>query len=475
MTAIDSLIFGRRLRHHRKLAGLTLAQLGHRVGRPAPYLSMLENGRRAPKAAHIAELAQALGVATHDLIDPEPPSRRAELEIELERMQGDSRFGHLNLPYVRPSPSLSDELLTHLVGLYRALDGGAGITNTGRSRLRRANADVGAWIRGNDGYLSDVEAVATGILHAVGYGADGPLSSRTLLDIAAHLGFRIEAVEDMVPGLRSVTDTRRGVIFIAQRNELRTRQARKAILQTLAGRLLGHGEAENTEEYLRQRIETAYLAGAILVPERAAVSRLRSAHESRDLSIEDLKELFYVSYEMAAWRFINLATEHLAIHSHLLVVGEDGIVTKGYANDGVPLTVDPAGGVEAQPVCRRWGAAAVFDSPDKFDVHTQYTDTPVGTYFCVTHMEPDRPHSVTVGVPFQAAQWFRGRETEQRARSRCPDPACCLLPTPEQATVWDGKLEVSVRTQARLLGRLASDPYPNIRDRRVYDLVERHS
>ncbi|MGH8912763.1 MAG: XRE family transcriptional regulator, partial [Acidimicrobiia bacterium] len=295
-----------------------------------------------------------------------------------------------------------------------------------------------------------------------------------LLDIAAHLGFRVEAVDDMVSGLRSVTDTRTGRIYIAQRNELRTRQARKAILQTLAGRLLGHTEAADTEEFLRQRVETAYLAGAILVPEGAAVGRLRTAMEGRDLSIEDLKELFYVSYEMAAWRFVNLATRHLAIPSHLLVAGEDGLVVKGFANDALPFTTDPAGGVEAQPVCRRWGAAAVFDSPDKFDVHAQYTDTPAGTYFCVTHMEPDRPFSVTVGVPFRSAQWFRDRDTERRAQSRCPDPACCLLPTPDQTTIWEGKLEVSVRTQNRLLGRLASDPYPNIRDRRVYDLVERH-
>src|SRR5680860_76213 len=103
---VDPLVFGRRLRHHRKRAGLTLQQLGDEIGRPAPYLSMLENGRRTPKPAHIAELAQALGVDASELVDSAPPSRRAEMEIELERMQGDSRFGHLDLPYVRPSPSL---------------------------------------------------------------------------------------------------------------------------------------------------------------------------------------------------------------------------------------------------------------------------------------------------------------------------------------------------------------------------------
>lgn len=475
MTTIDVLTFGRRLRHHRKRAGLTLQQLGDMVERPAPYLSMLENGRREPKLSHIADLAQALGIDTSELMAPEAPTARAEMEIELERMQSDSRFAHLNLPYVRPSSSLSDEILQHLVGLYRAMSGGTGVANTGRSRLRAANARVSSWIRDQDGYLSDVEAVARGILEVAEHRTEGPLPSRTLLDIAAHLGFQIEAIDDMVPGVRSIIDERSGRIYIAQRNELRTRQARKAILQTLAGRLLGHGEPADVEDFLRQRVETAYLAGAILVPEQAAVSRLRASMGQRDISIEDLKELFYVSYEMAAWRFINLATEHLGIRSHLMVAGEDGLVVKGYANDVLPFNTDPEGGVEAQPVCRYWGASAVFDSEDKFDVHAQYTDTGAGTFLCVTHMEPDRPYSVTVGVPFEAAQWFRHRRTERRATSGCPDPGCCRRPTAEQLAAWEGKLEVTVRTQDRLLGRLASDPYPSVSDRRVYDLVERRS
>lgn len=472
---LDSLTFGRRLRHHRKQAGLTLKQLGERVGRPAPYLSMLENGRRTPGSELIERLAAAVAVEVESLVDPEPPSVRAQLEIELERMQAEPRFSGLRLPYVRPSPAVSDQVLAHLVGLYRALDSGAGVSNTGRSRLRRANAAVGAWVREHNGYLSDLESVASGLLDAVGHQGSGPLSSRTLIDIASHVGFEIEAVDDMVHGLRSVTDLRNGRIYIAQRNELRTRQARKAVLQTLARRLLAHSDAADIDEFLRQRVETAYLASAILVPERAVVPSLQRSKEARDLAIDDIKELFYVSYEMAAWRFVNLATERLDIRTHLAVTDENGLVRKGYANDGLPFRTDPAGGIEALPVCRRWGAMAVFDSADRFDVHTQYTDTPTGTFFCVTHVEPDRPFAVSVGVPFRSAQWFRGRETERRAVSSCPDPACCLLPTAEQVTAWDGQIEVSVRTQERLLGRLASDPHPGGRDRRVHDLVERHA
>lgn len=471
---IDALTFGRRLRYYRRQAGLTLQSLGEMVGRPAPYLSMLENGRREPKLSHIADLAEALDVEISTLLDPAPPTRRAEMEIELERMQSDPRFASLDLPYVRPSPTLSDELLTHLVGLYRALAGGTMLEDTGRSRLRAANANLRRWLTEQNGYLSDIEAVAAGVLEKVGYSGEGPLSSRSLLDIAEHLGFRIEAVEDMVPGARSVIDHRNGRIYIAQRNELRTRQARKAILQTLGGRFLGHTDAADSDQFLRQRMESAYLAAAILVPEASVVRRLRADKAQRDISIEDIKELYYVSYEMAAWRFVNLATERLGIDTHLVVSEESGLVLKGYSNDEVPFVTDPEGGIEAQPVCRHWGAAAVFNSEDKFDVHAQYTDTSAGTYFCLTHMEPDRPFAVTIGVPFEAAQWLRHRDTDRRATSRCPEPDCCRQPTPEQSAKWDGKIEVSARSQDRLLGLLASDPYPNLRDRMIYDLVERY-
>lgn len=473
---MDSLVFGRRLRHHRKQAGLTLAQLGERVGRPAPYLSMVENGRRQVRPEQAAEFAAALGLAVEELVSEEAPSRRAGLEIELERMQSDPRFqAALSLPYVRPSPSLSDEVLEHLVGLYRALARGAAVADTGRSRLRRANAAVSAWIADRDGYLPGLEEVASRVLAAAGHDSDGPLSSRTLLDIAAHLGLTVEAVEDMVPGIRSVTDTRTGRIYIAQRNELRTRQARKAILQTLAGRLLGHDEPTDIEAFLRQRVETAYLAAAILVPERAVVPHLREAHQERDISVEDIKEVFYVSYEMAAWRFTNLATHHFDIHTHLLVTDESGSIMKAYRNDGLPMNTDQFGGMEAQPACRQWGAVAVFASADKFDVHAQYTDTLAGTYFCVTHLEPDRPFAVTLGAPFDDSRWFRDRHVKRRASSRCPEPECCRIPTPEQLKRWEGHITVSPRVQEVLLGRLASDPYPNEHDRRIFDLVERHS
>jgi transcriptional regulator with XRE-family HTH domain len=55
--ALDSLVLGRRVRHHRGKAGLTLDQLGAAVGKPAPYLSLLENGKKEPKVNLLLDVA----------------------------------------------------------------------------------------------------------------------------------------------------------------------------------------------------------------------------------------------------------------------------------------------------------------------------------------------------------------------------------------------------------------------------------
>ena len=57
-----------------------------------------------------------------DLLGAEPPSRRAALEIELERLQRSPLYASLDLPEVRISPRLPIDVLEALVGLQHELD-----------------------------------------------------------------------------------------------------------------------------------------------------------------------------------------------------------------------------------------------------------------------------------------------------------------------------------------------------------------
>ena len=84
---IDPLVFGHRVRHYRKLAGMTLDDLGARVGRPAPYLSLLENGKKEPKLGLINDLSVALGVDVAHLLELERTLHRYRVESTTSKEQ----------------------------------------------------------------------------------------------------------------------------------------------------------------------------------------------------------------------------------------------------------------------------------------------------------------------------------------------------------------------------------------------------
>src|SRR3954454_3043879 len=94
---LDLITFGQRLRHLRKARGLTLAELGERVGRAPSQLSLLENGRREPRVSLLRQLATELDVGVDELLSRKPPSRRAQLEIALDQAQHDPLYTGLGL------------------------------------------------------------------------------------------------------------------------------------------------------------------------------------------------------------------------------------------------------------------------------------------------------------------------------------------------------------------------------------------
>jgi predicted transcriptional regulator/transcriptional regulator with XRE-family HTH domain len=466
--SIDPVVFGQRLRHYRRRRGLTLEELGATIGRPAPFLSLVENGKREPKLSQISALAESLGVSVADLLDEEPPNRRARLEIALERAQQHPRYSELGLPYLKPSARLPDDAIDHIVTLFDQIVTREVEAATDSNELRLANAEIGRMIHDANGYLPAIERVAVAALERCGYSGPGALTSRHLTDLVASLGFRIRFVDDMPSTVRSVVDQATRRIYVAQRNELRTRQARKAILQTVGGMLLGHREPSSAREYLQQRLETAYFAAAVLVPEISAVPFLQAAQRERDLSVEDIKEQFYVSYEMAAQRFTNLATQHLGLATHFLRNDSDGTIWKSYANDGILLPVDDQGGSEGQRLCRMWGARTAFSSADKFAIHHQFTDTPTGSYWCATHIATDLSgHAFTIGVRFEDARQFRGRRTNLHRKSSCPNGSCC-------ATTGSALPPVFTRTQHRLVSLLAPG-LAGPEKATVEDFIERHA
>ncbi|MHA7208333.1 helix-turn-helix domain-containing protein [Arthrobacter sp. MDT1-65] len=473
--ALDLISLGRRVRHLRKAKGMTLDDLGAVVGTAASQLSLLENGRREPKLGMLQGLAGALGVTIDELLGAGPPSRRAALEIELERAQRGPLYESLGLPKVRISSRLPLEVLESLVGLQAELERRLNEQVATPEEARRANAELRAIMRERNNYFPEIEAEAQTVLDAVGYAA-GPVSQHLIADIAAHLGFTLHHVGDLPHSTRSVTDLKNRRIYLTQ-SERTDHDPRSVLLQALGHYVLGHRTPDNYGEFLRQRVATNYFAAALLLPERPAVEFLRRAKVSKEIAVEDIRDNFAVSYETAAHRFTNLATEHLEIRTHFQKTHKSGIIYKAYENDGVTFPQDHTGAIEGQPSCRRWTSRVVFDVQDKFRAYNQYTDTPSGTYWCTARTEraAGGEFSLSIGVPYAQVKWFRGRDTDIREKSTCPDESCCRQPPSDLAREWAGHAWPSARAHSHLLAAMPPGAFPGVDETEVYSFLATHS
>lgn len=471
----DLVIFGHRLRAARRAKNMTLDDLGAVVGRPAPYLSLVENAKREPKLTLVHQLATALGTTTADLLSPVAPNERARLEIGIERAQDDPIYANLGLPRLRPSAKVPDEALSHVLELYGALKERTEVSAATPEAARIANNELRASLEARDNHLSEIEEVASTALAAVGYGGTGAVPQGMMTDLAAHFGFTVHFDAGVPDSLQSVSDLRNRRIYVPQRDTLRTRAARTVVLRTLGHFALGHEEASDFSTFLRNRVEANYFARAVLIPETAAVPLILQAKADFDLSIEDLKELFYVSYSMAAHRFANLITHHADIKIHYVRSDVHGTIWRAWANDGFVFPVADDGTVIGQRLCQRLGARAVFASEDRYSLHHHFVDTPTGTFFEVSHvLVDDRDHSITVGTPFESSRWFRGRDTSIHSESECPDGACCAA-DPTLSARWAGQVRASAYEQPQLLAVSPSGTFPGIDAVALYEFLESRS
>jgi XRE family transcriptional regulator, fatty acid utilization regulator len=471
---LDLGVFGQRLRHARRARGLTLAELGERVGRAPSVLSLIENGRREPKLSLIEALAAALSVPAAELLRRQPPSRRAQLEIALAEAQQDPVYRELGLPHLRVGARVPSDVIEHLLALYGELRKQRAKPTATPEEAREANAGLRAMMRERGNYFAEIEQEAAAALATAGY-TGGALSQGMLLSVVSHHGFTVRYVRDLPRSARSVTDLRDRRIYLKQES-IGMHTPRTILLQTLGHFVLGHSAPEDFADFLRQRVEANYFAAAVLVPEQQAAAFLREAADAKSLSVEDLRDVFSVSYEMAAHRFTNLATHHLGLPCHFVKNDEGGIIYKAYENDGVVFPADATGAIEGQRMCRQWSGRQVFTADDRFSPYYQYSDTPSGTYWCAAFIDQSRERgfAITLGVPFEHSRWFRGRETLIRRTSACPDGECCQRPPAALAARWEGRAWPSARAHSHILSALPTGSFPGVDQADVFNFLERH-
>ncbi|AYG04216.1 helix-turn-helix transcriptional regulator [Gryllotalpicola protaetiae] len=473
---VDLVTVGRRIRHFRTARGLTLDQLGAKVEAAPSQLSLVENGRREPKLSLLRALAAALEVELSELISDEAPDARSALEIELTRAQASVLYASTGLPVVRPTRGTPTEVLEALVGMHRELARRTREQIATPEQARRANTEQRERMRAQDNYLPDIEQEAEDRVKATGH-TQGALTHREVATMAEQLGFELLYVDDLPRSTRSITDLEHGRIFLPPASIPGGHGLRSMALQAIAHRVLGHEAPGDYATFLKQRLEINYFAAACLMPRSAAVAYLQGAKKRRELAVDDFRDAFGTTHESAAMRLTNLATAHLDLKVHFLRVGYDGAIYRVYENDGLPLPADVTGAVEGQFACRKFGARAALASNQHTTALAQYTDTPAGTFWCETQVGSgdDGRFSITFGVPFDDAKWFRGRETTVRAVSTCPDPRCCQNAPDELEERWHRAAWPSARAHTHILSPLPSGNFPGVDDAELYEFLERHS
>ena len=474
--ALDRMILGKRIRHFRTSAGLTLEQLGERVGVVASQLSLVENGRREPRLGLLQAIARELDLDPAELLKREAPDQRSALEIELERAQASSSYAKLGLPRVKSPKALGDEALESLVGLHRELARRSRAAATTSEEARRANTAIRLKMRERDNYIQDIELVASDLMRRIGH-STGAVTHREVAMLAEMLGFTLIFVDELPSNTRSVTDLENGRIYLPPASIPGGHGLRSLALQAMAHRVLGHPEPSSYAEFLEQRLQINYFAAACLIPEARAVDFLQQAKRNRNLAIEDLRDAFGVTHEAAAHRFTNLATRHLDLTVHHYRADGAGALVRGYENDDLPFPTDDTGSIEGEVLCRKWGGRTAFNRTNRTSEYYQYTDTPSGTFWTSvqTGEAEQGPFAIACGVAFDDTRWFRGRDTTVRKNSTCPDPSCCRTPEADLLERWEGKAWASARMHAHVLAPLPTGTFPGVDDSEMYRFLSDHA
>lgn len=472
---LDLATLGARIRYVRTNQGMTLTELGKKVNRATSLLSQIENGKREPRLTLLGAIAAALGVSVEVLMQPTPPNERAALELELNERQTSAEAIKLGIPVVHIGPRLPNDALKALVATHRKLHQITEISLDSPEAARKANQQLHIEMHRKDNYLPEIERLAQDITEATGF-TGGPLLQSGVEEIAIYLGFSIVKLPDLPRGARSITDLKHQRIYLNSK-EARDRDQRNLVLRALGDQALNHPRPESYYEFLKQRVEANYFASAVLMPEAATAAQLLEDKGNKDLSILDLADRVAVSYETAAHRFTNLATRHLDITAHFLRVGTDGTIYKAYANDGIVFPSHHDGSIEGQLACRKFGARKILEQVDPAAPYYQYTDTPTGTYWSVSKLEHYRAgdFSISVGVPFESAQFFRGRDTGLRFQSSCPALTCCREPSAELQAKWARYAWPSVKVHSHMLAATPPGTFPGVDDREVYEFLDKHA
>ena len=387
---------------------------------------MIENGRREPKLSLLQSIAAALGVPSRTCSGRSRRAGGPQLEIELDGPSGNRRTPRWVCPAAAGRRLPTD-----------ALETSSRLHARAAPARRRAERDAGGGPRGERASCGRHARAGQLLRRDRGGGARGAAGrSATTAGRCPSAAARHRRATRLLPALRrttcrgstrSVTDLRNRRIYLpqgpARRHDPRASCCRRSATSCSATATRG-----------LRRLPAPAGRGQLLRRGAAGAGgrrgRVPAARRRRPgLSIEDIRDVFGVSYETAAHRFTNLATHHLGIPVHFTRSDEGGTIYKAYENDGVCFPTDVTGAIEGQPVCRQWSARQVFAGGRPVLAVLPVHRHAVGHLLVhgPRRAAPAGEFAVTVGVPYEHAA---GSAAATPPGARCPAAPTRLLPPP---------------------------------------------
>ena len=126
-------------------------------------------------------------------------------------------------------------------------------------------------------------------------------------------------------------------------------------------------------------------------------------------------------------------------------------------------------------MCRQWSGRQVFAAANRYSPYYQYSDTPSGSYFCVSQVDPGgrEGSAITFGVPFGIpAGSAAGSRDQDRSSARTASAASA----PRRAgRALGGKgVAVGPRPHPHPVGAAAGS-FPGVDDVDIYEFLDRHA
>ena len=362
-----NVIFGVKLRQARLKAGLTLSEFARRVEISPSYATEVEKGRKYPRVDKIMRMADVLDIPFNDLVsinlDPSLHNLESALSSSLISQFPFQEFGLEASDLVgllTKAPAKASALLNAILEIGRQHD------------LKEEHfwlAALRSYQELHENYFPELEEAAAGFAASHDLWGGEPVG-RSRLEALLTERFRYRLDEDALAGMPALRSYR-SVFVDGERPRLllnaalHDNQVAFLLAREIGYRVLGLTERAMTSspdqvDSFRQVLndfKASYFAGALMMPQAAAVKDIQAFLESPTWDPQRLLAMlgrYDVTPEMLLYRFSELVPRFFGLKLHFLrVQGRDNryqLVKRLNMN----RLLMPSGLALHEHYCRRW-------------------------------------------------------------------------------------------------------------------------